>query len=101
MPRGRPAPGPGRRRSRTMRRSPTPARPRAARSLPAEGMPGETELADAEVAGAEAGLAVGEVELPHPPEGVVEGPLEPLPVVQELLPPDGEGLRVVRAEVAA
>src|SRR3954463_3359127 len=66
-----------------------------------ERVPGQAELADAEVADAEAGLAVGEVELPHPAEGVVERAGELLPVAQELLPPQGEGPRVVRPEVAA
>src|SRR3954467_5545473 len=47
-----------------------------------EGVPGQAELAHPQVADAEAGLAVGEVELPHPPEGVVEGALQPVPVAQ-------------------
>src|SRR4051812_14742250 len=45
-----------------------------------EGVPGQAELADAEVADAETGLAVGEVELPHPPEGVAERAAARLPV---------------------
>src|SRR4051812_12522668 len=65
-----------------------------------EGMPGQPELAHPEVTDSEPGLAVGEVELPHPPEGVVERARQLLPVAQELFPPQRQRAGVVRAEVA-
>ncbi|GAA5019217.1 hypothetical protein GCM10025734_72060 [Kitasatospora paranensis] len=59
---------------------------------------GQEQLLDVEVAGAEAGLGVGEVELPHAAEDPVEAERGDLfGPVGETLPPQPEGLGVVRA----
>src|SRR5882757_9576336 len=60
---------------------------------------GQAELPHVEVAGPEPGLRVGQVELPHPPERLVEAePGHLAPAVQEPPPPDPQGQRVVLAE---
>src|SRR5690349_2239499 len=64
-------------------------------------LPGHLELAGAEVAAAEAGLAVGEVELPHAAEGLVEAPgVDVGPLAEEAFPPQPQGPGVVRPELA-
>ena len=64
------------------------------------GSPGHLELAHAEVAAAEAGLAVGEVELPHAAEGLVEAlGVDAGPLAEEAFPPQAQGPGVVRPEL--
>src|SRR5208283_4675163 len=87
---------PRRHRFRWIRRRPRPPF-RSASYRP----PGQLELADAEVAAAEAGLAVGEVELPHAAEGLVEAlGVDAGPLVEEAFPPQAQGPGVVRPELA-
>src|SRR5664279_5961502 len=89
--RGRP-----RRRSRWTRRRPR----QPCRSAPCR-RPHQLQLADAEVFGPEAGLAVGEVELPHATEGLIESAgVELRPLLVEPRPPQVQGAGVVGAELA-
>ena len=61
---------------------------------------GEGELGYVEVAGAKARLAVGQVQRPHPAEGLVEAELADLSgALLEARPPTVQGLGIVPAEV--